>query len=96
MYIEQERKKMEEKMALEMSVKYFAHMTDRSFEDVAKATGHLPRNLREEGTRGTILSEQVKNLIQALAAQGNGGVDVFPTPIKPTGLTSPNGAGDGR
>lgn len=55
----QERKTMERKIALQLSIYFVAQMTDRSFEDIAKATGHLPKNLRETGLRGTIPSDQV-------------------------------------
>lgn len=62
--IEEEHNDMEHKMALQLSVKYFAQITDRSFEDIGIKTGHLPEDLRKKAKRGVIESKQADNYVK--------------------------------
>lgn len=67
--IEEEHNDMEHKMALQLSVKYFAQMTDRSFEDIGIRTGYLPEDLRKNAKRGVIESRQANGYIDEIKGQ---------------------------
>lgn len=67
--IKQERDDMERKIALQLSLKYFAQMTDRSFEETAIKTGHLPEDLRKNAKRGKIESKQANGYINEIKEQ---------------------------
>lgn len=49
--IDQERRKMEEKMAIQLSVDYLAGMTDRGFNELAIRTGYMKRKELTDKTR---------------------------------------------
>lgn len=67
--IEQELEAMEYKMAVQLSTDYLAGMTDKSFIDVAIKTGVLSPDVVKNAARGTILSEQVQQLMNKIEAE---------------------------
>lgn len=78
--IEEELRTMEQKMALQLATDYLAGMTDKSFLNVAVKTGHFNPDIVKNAERGTVLSEQVKQLMNKLDnEQKNANVPTAPT-----------------
>lgn len=74
--IKTERKKMEEKMAIQISIDYLAGMTDRGFNELAIRTGCMNRKELTDKTRvdqETALqnNEKVKQLSEAMSITAN-------------------------
>lgn len=85
--IEQELAEMEYKMAIQLSTDYLAGMTDKSFIDLAIKTGYLSPEVVTNAERGTVLSDQVQQLVNQLNAE---------EAPKPSVPTSPTDHGDER
>ena len=81
--IEQELDNMEQKMAIQLSTDYLAGMTDKSFIEVAMKTGFLEPEVVENAARGTILSDQVQQLVNQINHEQNGQNGQGVTPPKP-------------
>ena len=64
--IREEREKMEEKMAIQLSIDYISGMTDRSFNDLAIKTGFMTVEQVREAERGQKSSETVLGNLQEL------------------------------
>lgn len=89
--IEEELKTMEQKMAVQLSTDYLAGMTDKSFIDVAVKTGHLAPEVVKNAARGTVLSDQVLQLMNKIESEQNA-----QKPTAPTAPSAPADAGEGR
>lgn len=64
--IDEERNKMEEKMAIQIAIDYLSGMTDRSFNDLAIRTGFMKHDQIQDAHRGEKPSESVLKLIYNL------------------------------
>lgn len=64
--IDEERNKMEEKMAIQIAIDYLSGMTDRSFNDLAIRTGFMKHDQIQDAHRGGKPSESVLKLIYNL------------------------------
>lgn len=84
--IEQELRTMEQKMAIQLSTDYLAGMTDKSFIDVAIKTGYLSPEVVANASRGTILSDQVQQLMTKIDNEQKA-----QTPTAPLGVRDDDG-----
>ncbi len=72
--VEEERKNMEEKLAIQMAVDYLGGMTDQSLSELAIKTGIIPRESIINGTRGRV-SENVLYHLNRLGEDNPGELD---------------------
>ena len=64
--IDEERNKMEEKMAIQIAIDYLSGMTDRSFNDLEIRTGFMKHDQSQDAHRGGKPSESVLKLMYNL------------------------------
>ena len=66
MLIEEERQKMEEKLAIQLAINYLSGMTDRSFNNLIIRAGYEKRKTITDSKRGGKISSNVQGNLKAL------------------------------